>query len=120
MSANDQPPIVIRLIGPVPPQGEMLCATCCILYLGEVSASESVQDNARTRVDEAIAKGKKIVYLALPQSWRDVNAAVTVAPSVYFPMPMPVCWIHLQGARPGGMPSDNGQNISALITGKGQ
>ena len=107
--ATTPPPVLIELTGKSPDRDMPLgfCATCCILYMGEISSDESVQAHAKEKVNNALEKGVQTVYIALPNSWRILRPAVTIAGSVRFPappfgpyVPMPVCWVHMQGAKP--------------------
>jgi hypothetical protein len=101
-AANNAPLIRIEYIPPV--TDYELCTTCAMLYLGEVSMLPEVRREARELVEEGIKNGKSVVYLKLPRvEFRPLRIALTVGPSVYFPMPyppMPVCWVHLQGYNP--------------------
>lgn len=106
----------VELEGPRPGKG-VFCATCCLLYLGEVSSDQDMQEMARIAGNGAIRDGKSVIKLSLPYPFnnRIIREAVTVAGSVYYPVvrevqegqfvptgmpPMPVCWVHLQGLRP--------------------
>jgi len=98
---SEAPPVTIELLAPMPPLGHQWCAICALLYLGEASSDINVQRNAQKHVEEAIAAGVKEVNILVPESWRKLRIAVTTAPTVYFPnVPMPTCWIHLQGMSP--------------------
>lgn len=93
-------------------KGWWACATCCLLYLGEVSASETEQMRARELADYAIEHNKEEVTIPLPNVFngKRIRRAVTIAGSVYFPImmdghptgfpAMPVCWVHLQAYLP--------------------
>lgn len=102
--SKEMPPVLIELRGPNPPPGREWCATCAVLYLGEVSADPLVQKAAQEQVQKALEEGVEEVTFTMPPSWRRLREAVTTAPSVYFPYPMPVCWLHLHGGIPSGKP----------------
>lgn len=104
---SQRPPVVIELYGPVPPPGKQWCATCAMLYLGDVSANIENQDIARHKVQRAEQDGEDLVELVMDASmtWRTLRISVTIAPSVYFQVPMPVCWVHMQGYDPEAKPS---------------
>lgn len=99
---SDKPPVIINLEGPMPPVGREWCATCTMLYLGDLSGNPEVQDMARRRREHAEKTGAGEVDFLLDGTltWRKLCLAVTTAPSVYFQVPMPVCWVHLQGYDP--------------------
>lgn len=111
---SQRPPVIINLNGPQPVAGREWCATCAMLYLGDISASMEVQGLARRYVERAQEKGLEEIDLLLDSAmtWRKLNLAVTTAPSVYFQVPMPVCWIHLQGYDSERKPT------GALVNGK--
>lgn len=104
---SERPLVTIELKGPTPPSGYQWCAICALLYLGEVSSDEETQNKARMLVQAAIDEGEGEVIMPLPKSWRILRVAVTTAPTVHFPnVPMPTCWIHLQGMSPETTPTD--------------
>lgn len=111
---------VIELIGDVPPTGRWFCAVCCMIYLGTVSADMQVQQAAQEAVKRAIAEHEELVPFLLPdRPDKPLRIAVTIAPSVYFPEPGPVCWVHMQGYAAGNTrPSAQAVNPSRLILGK--
>lgn len=112
-------PPVFELIGDYPPEGTQFCACCCMLYLGAVSADKTVQENARAKAEAAIARGDRIIRFHMPtREDKLLRVAVTTAPSVYFQIPMPVCWIHMQGYNPQSQTVNAESGASPLIPGK--
>jgi|SRR5215471_15374049 len=120
MSQN-APPMVLELIGPGT-RNMPYCATCCMLYIGTVSADPEVQESARRTVHHALENKQETVDFHLPKVWHKVvRLSVTVAWSVIFPVehgypPMPVCWSHIQGYAPGD--AANATVANQLIIGK--
>jgi hypothetical protein len=122
MTEDSQPRLPnIELDGPAI-RGWWACATCCLLYLGEVSASKHHQQLAHEKADYALEHGKDEVVIPLPKiiNGKKIRPAITIAGSVYFPVmmdnhptgmaPMPVCWVHLQGyIMPAYTPSGEGK-----------
>lgn len=120
---SQRPPVVINLEGPVPPIGRQWCATCTMLYIGDLSSNSDVQDMARRRTEHAEASGEGTVDFLLDGTltWRKLNIAITTAPSVYFQVPMPVCWVHIQGYDPEKGIQASHQPAERLLNGrKGQ
>lgn len=117
-TAATAPKMLIELIGKMPEEG-VFCATCCILYIGAVSADPEVQQGAREAVDRAIEQGEHWVTFLMPEREdKRLRYAVTMAPSVYFTQVMPVCWLHLQGFNPGAPAAKRETSASRLIPGK--
>lgn len=117
---SQRPPVVINLIGPPSPAGRDWCATCVMLYIGDISASQENQAMAMKRVEQIRSQGLDEVDLLLDSSltWRKLNLAVTVAPSVYFQVPMPVCWVHVQGYDPEKASQASSQPTERLVNGR--
>jgi hypothetical protein len=95
----DKPSLPIYLSGPMP-HGAVWCATCVMIYLGTVSAEEELQKYVRELHVQAVESGASLVSIDMAE--RDdlqLQPAVTVAPSTYFEVPMPVCWTHCKGYR---------------------
>lgn len=105
---DDRPPVTIELLLGTPPPGEKWCAICAMLYLGEVSENERNRTNIRLLVQSAVEDGIDTVnFIPSTKPWRKLRVAVTSAPTVHFPhVPMPTCWIHMQGMKSEGRPTD--------------
>jgi hypothetical protein len=86
--------------------------------MGEVSADPEVQAAVKEKVASAEEQGLTRTEFRLPPVWhKRLRRAITIAPSVYFQQPMPVCWVHLQGMSPDGSGRD--QNTARkLLVGK--
>lgn len=99
---SQRPPVVINLIAPQPPVGKQWCATCAMLWLGDISTQPETQALARSLTEKAEKDdiGEVDIPLFPEKTWRKLNLAITTAPSVYFQVPMPVCWVHIQGYDP--------------------
>lgn len=120
---SPRPPVIINLEGPHPPVGREWCATCAMLFLGDISQNPENQDATRRRVRRAEERGDDQVHFSLDTAltWRTLNLAVTTAPSVYFQMPMPVCWVHMQGYDPSSGSQAASSPADHLVNGrKGQ
>jgi thiol-disulfide isomerase/thioredoxin len=120
MSQPPTPDVPVRqfpiyLMGPMPHMGAW-CATCVMIYMGAVSAEPELQKYAKELTDAAIKGGADFVSIDLAQ--RDdlqLQPAVTVAPSTYSKMPMPVCWTHVCGIRE---PNEEPKPQSPIVPGK--
>lgn len=118
------PRIRLEYVGQLPPQGVLWCATCSILYMGAISADKNNIEKCRELVERGMERKAQVVAFALPDHpWYQLREAVTTAPSVLIPYPMPVCWVHLSGRIPETptrpAPGPNGNLIAGnLIAGK--
>lgn len=108
---------ILEILGETPPPGTNFCATCAQMYLGAISEDAELVAKIRGMLNDAIEKRRKIVNFVPPRlPDKPLRVAVTIAPSVYFAYPAPVCWIHMIPYVPQNRP----QSVrSALIPGSG-
>lgn len=123
--AETKPQVIpaIYLSGPMP-RGTW-CATCVMLFMGTISAEVEFQDYVKTMHMEAMQAGAGCISVELKERENmQLQLAITVAPSEYFPStPMPVCWTHVVGFRnPTEAEKQSGQSgpqqQSRIIPGK--
>lgn len=107
---SDQPPVILRYKTPTLAVGQVWCGVCAMLWLGELSASPVVQEYAQELVRDAMDKGHAEVVIDLRRfqnlTWRTLNIAVAIAPTVRTQFPMSTCWEHMQGYKPEGGVND--------------
>lgn len=86
----------LELIGQLPPLGGYWCATCAQMYLGAVSEDSNLVEIIRELMRKTMERGDMSVNFKLPDiPAKPLRCAVTIAPSVYFAYPAPVCWVHM-------------------------
>jgi len=118
-----QPSLVLprlELTGMMPDERWPLgwCATCAMRYMGALNEDKAIVDANKRMAEKAMAEGKNVVYFQLPHREDAIlRHAITIAPSWYFQVPMPVCWVHIVGYHPQSQMQGNGQG-SRIIPGK--
>lgn len=96
---EDVPRIPIYWSGPMP-HSSAWCATCAMLYAGELSADVATQEYVKEQHHKAADEGQHFCMLNIAEpDDMQLQPAITVAPSMYFDVPMPVCWTHIKGFR---------------------
>lgn len=119
-------PLRIEFTGQVPPPGRQWCACCALRYMGALSTALEFREHAKEMVEAALEQRHEVVTMPLPkQVMIDgypsfiLRVAITEAPSVYYPeIPLPVCWVHIQGMHPEGREKPPSRVPSGLIPGK--
>jgi hypothetical protein len=123
--------IAIYLAGQMPRTGLGWCASCCMIYMGELFADDQVQQQVRDAHQDAARSGQTLMVFTLPE--RDelqLQPAVTVGPSWAYRIEgntpsgweypdAPVCWTHIKGIPPRMFATPD-QNVvpSKLVPGK--
>lgn len=110
----------IYLSGPMPKRDEHWCATCVMLFMGDISSQPEFQDYARQMHSDAMAAGAHLVSIKLEQQdHHQLQPAITIGPSWLYREPdysgpfdsqgnpvmykhphLPVCWTHIMGIPP--------------------
>lgn len=111
----------LELIGQLPQLGEYWCATCAQMYLGAVSDDPELVAIIRELIRKTMDRGDSSVNFKLPDiKMKPLRYAVTIAPSMYFAYPAPVCWVHMVPYSPQMQQeaAGNGGTRSQLIPGK--
>lgn len=114
------PKIRLEYAGMEPPPGRQWCATCAVLYMGAISTDPNNKTLVAAMIEENLSYNVPVVNFPLPRhEFYILRIAITVAPSVYFTYPMPVCWVHLEGKFPqANQLRGNPTNGTNLIHGK--
>lgn len=102
-AAVSQYKIPVYLTGPMP-SGSIWCATCVVLYVGHFSGDPAFHKFIKKRQETDAAEGMDASFIELQQSEKtpQLQPAITVGPSVFADVPMPVCWTH---AKPYTIPT---------------
>lgn len=110
----------IEFQGMNPLRGVQWCAICAALYMNAVAHDPAMVKETQNKLE--IAQKNKIdaVYITLPpRNDKILRPAVTTAVTMYFPFPLPTCWIHIQPYENVIAANEGGENSpSSLITGK--